>query len=150
MYYTPKIHFYPLGLYGSDTNITINNGSVPVRTLASLIEVAGDKGKVIDYLKFDIEGSEWKAIPEMAQSGILKKYVKQIAFESHTYYGGSVGHIYLNAVKNLQKSGFRKWHSHLNVENMYRPKDATRHYSYCQEMYYLNINFMKRNKLIHN
>ena len=54
---------------------------------------------MIDYLKFDIEGSEWKAIPEMAQSGILKKYVKQIAFESHTYYGGSVGHIYLNAVK---------------------------------------------------
>ena len=52
-------------------------------TLQDAIELMGDKGKTISYLKVDIEGAEHRAIPEWISSGVLDK-VTQIGIELHT------------------------------------------------------------------
>jgi hypothetical protein len=54
-----------------------------VMTLKDAVASMGDTGKVISYLKVDIEGSETSAIPEWVESGILSQ-VTQVGIELHT------------------------------------------------------------------
>ena len=56
---------------------------VPVATLEKAIKMVNDTGKVISYLKVDVEGSELDAIPQWVKSGVLAN-VQQIGIELHT------------------------------------------------------------------
>ena len=44
-----------------------------------------DLGRVIDYLKMDIEGHEGDAIPQIVTSGMLAN-IRQLGFELHLTY----------------------------------------------------------------
>lgn len=72
-----KIHFYSMALNHEDSN----NKSL---TLDSIYKkLLNRHGNVlIDYLKIDVEGGEFKIIPQLIQSGILDK-VKQLTIETH-------------------------------------------------------------------
>ena len=76
--------------------------------------------RTIDYLKFDIEFSEWPAITAMLREGCLRQ-VKQLSFEAHSW-----GHknrqkdsgttkenytSYLNTLQGLEDFGFQKWYA---------------------------------------
>lgn len=78
---TSKIHFYLLGLSGSDT---VTKDGWKLKTLSSLYEMLKPKhGEVaIDYLKIDIEWAEWDAFPQILQSGMIHK-VRQLGVEFH-------------------------------------------------------------------
>ena len=83
-----NLHFEKLGL--SNTVGTLKNGAadgtvrmMPVLTLKEAIKKFGDEGKEITYLKVDIEGAEFFALPEMVSSGVFKN-IRQMGIEMHT------------------------------------------------------------------
>ena len=84
----PNIYFKKIGL--SNENGTLKNtaadGTVrrmPVLSLLDSIKLFGDEGKEITYLKIDVEGAEFGALPEMLKSGVFEQ-VRQMGIEMHT------------------------------------------------------------------
>ena len=81
---TKKIHFYNLGLSGTDGLNPSTGWSM--KTASSIYEMLSNShgsSALIDVLKMDIEYSEWDAIPQMLRSGFLTEKVKQLAVEIH-------------------------------------------------------------------
>ena len=56
---------------------------MPVVTLREAMKMHGDEDKEITYLKVDVEGAEFYALPEMVKSGIFSQ-VRQMGIEMHT------------------------------------------------------------------
>ena len=106
--------FYDIGL-GSHNHIADKNWAI--RTLSSihniLIPTHGDK--IIDYLKIDIEGHEWDAIPQMISSGMLNK-VRQMTVEFHLPSNSSLQEYrkMVAVVKSLEDAGMIRFDSKLN------------------------------------
>ena len=99
---------------------------------------------LIDYLKFDVEHAEWKAIPNMVKTGALRN-VKQIGFEVHRPRGQTTEVFHL--IELLTKQGFRKWNYHFNPACTYTTNSSHIKTSQCIELYYLNMN-VSENKLV--
>ena len=79
-----------------------------------LLPVHGEK--VIDYLKMDIEKTEWDVLPQLISSGMLAK-VRQMGVEFHlTIPGGTVGQYeaLVNIVKSVEKAGMIRFDSKYN------------------------------------
>jgi hypothetical protein len=72
----PGIHFYNLGLGEQDE---ISSKQFTIRSLSSIYNsLTVRHGNItIDYLKIDIEHSEWSALPDIFNSGMLFK-VRQL------------------------------------------------------------------------
>jgi hypothetical protein len=98
---------------------------------------------VLDYLKADIEGSEWQALPQMMDEGVIQKYVKQFALEYHGSEKDSDQiHEQIRTLDKLEEVGFRRWLLHWNMNC--RILTLTGHdVTYCYEAYYININFIQ-------
>ena len=77
--HSPGVHFYKIGLGAKDE--TPANGPV-VHTLQSIRQLLGHQDRVIDYLKIDIEGSEWDVLPQLMGTGELT-HVRQMGVEIH-------------------------------------------------------------------
>lgn len=112
--HTPKIHFYKLGLSSRDS--TSENGW-RFNTLASLYHMLKDKhgDRVIDYLKLDIEYDEWIAIPQIIQSGMMKK-IRQLAIEIHLPVEDSINRLRnrVSIIRSIEESGMVRFDSKLN------------------------------------
>ncbi|CAH1787468.1 unnamed protein product [Owenia fusiformis] len=77
--YSSNGWYHNLGLGGENGHMV--DGTWEVKTLEQIMKDYGHYySKPIDYLKLDIEFSEWLALPEMIASGILSK-VRQIGME---------------------------------------------------------------------
>lgn len=77
---SPKIHFYRQGLGNRDY---IDQAHWKISSLSSIYRYQlGHEGRVIDYLKIDIERAEWDVLPQILQSGMLSK-IRQLAVEFH-------------------------------------------------------------------
>lgn len=76
------IHFYNWGLGSRDEYDPVVNWTI--RSLSSIYKtlVPRHGNKTIDYLKIDIEYSEWIALPDIISSGMLSK-VRQLGMEIH-------------------------------------------------------------------
>jgi len=92
--------------------------------------------KVIDYLKMDVEQSEWLALEAMFAEGFLSKYVKQIGIEYHTAIIRKTPERYFRILETLEKLGFQKWNVDWNMRC--NPEITTK----CYEVYYINTNFL--------
>ena len=84
----PNIHFKKMGLSGESGTLknTAADGTVrqmPVLSLLDSIKLFGDEGREITYLKIDIEGAEFGALPSMLESGVFEQ-VRQMGIEMHT------------------------------------------------------------------
>ena len=82
--HSEKVHFYNMGL--GEKDYTSDKGW-KIRALDSIYKMLTKEAhlsqeKVIDYLKIDIELAEWKVIPQIIKSGMLKK-VRQLGIEFH-------------------------------------------------------------------
>ena len=76
-----NIHFHNLGIGSSDTDL----GGFPVATLGSIARLAGWQSGGIDYLKLDVETSEWEALhQQLTTAGDLLR-VKQLNVEFHLH-----------------------------------------------------------------
>lgn len=110
---TDHIHFYNIGIDGSE-GITLEGWEF--RTLSSLYDdLKTYHGEVvIDYLKMDVEGAEWKAIPQIIESGMINK-VRQIGVEFHlsTRFGIGLQQM-ASIVKSIEDAGFIRFDSKYN------------------------------------
>ena len=85
---TKNLHFQKIGL--SNKVGKLKNGApdgsirnMPVVNLKGAMEIFGDQDKEITYLKLDVEGAEFLALPEMVKSGVFKQ-IRQMGIEMHT------------------------------------------------------------------
>ena len=98
---------------------------------------------MIDYLKIDIEESEWLAFPSMFVDEDLNT-VKQLAFEIHMGKNPSKDKymwIYMQMLA-LRILGFRRFHSHENPFSEYTSIYTNEKRRSCFELYYINTNFL--------
>ncbi|CAD5113911.1 DgyrCDS3070 [Dimorphilus gyrociliatus] len=132
------VSFYEIGLSGSDF---VNEQQWTMRSWRSVLRTFNDEDKVIDYLKFDIESSEWLLFETALVDGSFSK-VKQISFELH-----GIGSPYRPIVerwkllKRLESEGFLRWKTHINEWTM-KPNQYTSTRVNCIEVYYINLKFI--------
>ena len=102
---------------------------------------------MIDFLKFDIEGSEWLALPNLHSTNVLQN-VKQIGFEIHipaedllkSWKAKSID--YHKTLLHLNEQGFERWNFHENGFTAHpRHKWPTFRVAACFELYYVNTRF---------
>ena len=79
--HSQHIHFYKLGLSNLDY---ANDKNWKLMSLDSIYQMLVPRhgAHIIDYLKIDIEWSEWDALEQIIKSGMLSK-VRQMAVEFH-------------------------------------------------------------------
>ena len=118
---TSKIHFYNLGL--GDRDETWHNDSKKNWTMKSLDSIYNNllrhQGKIIDYLKIDIEFSEFIALPQILASGMMDR-VRQLGVEVHldnmNEINSSLKKIRdrVNVIKSLEDYGLVRFDSLVN------------------------------------
>lgn len=133
-----NVWFYRIGI---DGYTKVSNKGWKLNTLSKIIKSLNDTNAIIDYLKIDVEGSEWPSLAQMLSAGTLSK-VKQLGMELHikktntkSFFG-----IYMT-LKQLEDQGFRRWHFALNLYRLKQTANGFR--SCCYEMVYINTNFLK-------
>jgi len=120
-----------------------------MRTFKSITKDQGHDEGIIDFLKFDIDGSEWEVIRNMYEDQSLRN-VKQIVLEVHIdvefYRDVARWRMQLETVQLLNKAGFLKWHDHENQQTMIgqnkRSSLSGLMRPCCYELYYVNNNFL--------
>jgi Methyltransferase FkbM domain len=137
-------------------------------TVAALIlRVPCHTQKTIDYLKMDIEGSEWEVLSSFVRSpeavNLLRRDVRQVGFEIHTWsmrqqmrvgWTRSGGHPDAKSLKHMLWKlkdfetvlGFRRWSFHFNHHCTYIDKNSNVR-SFCYELVYINERFVKQRDL---
>lgn len=107
-----NIHYYNFALSSTDAG-PLN------RSISTLFnQFMGNHGDtLIDYLKIDIEGNEWPVIPQIIQSGMLKK-VRQLVIEVHFIPspGEDINTYrrYVSILKSLEDAGMIRFDSKYN------------------------------------
>jgi len=143
------VNFHKLGLLNEDK---ITRSGWKVATLQTIQDNLSHSQTVIDYLKFDIEYSEWAALPNMIATGSLKN-VKQMSFEIH------IGQFHLKQrgarsyaeqyewwyeiLRMVEEQGFRRYLSHVNPATPYHSPRTGMALSCCIELYYVNLRFLE-------
>jgi len=113
--HTPNIHFFNIGLSHGDTDKGPRRWKL--RTLDSIYKMLKPKhgDRVIDYLKVDVEGAEWKSVEQMLRTNIFDK-VKQLGMEIH--FNSRTIDDYQNGIrilKWLEDYGMVRYSSRVNV-----------------------------------
>jgi len=132
-----SIWFYQIGLQGRDY---VNEKNWTMKTLTSLMDKFGERKAILDYLKFDIETSDFPAMEAMINSGVLSQ-VKQMGIEIHVPKKDAVTLAGLYKILNgLERAGMLRWYFSMNYYNIKYTRNGFR--SCCYEIVYINTNFM--------
>ena len=100
---------------------------------------------MIDYLKIDVEYSEWLALDRILNSTVLSR-VKQFGLETHTREifkkPSTVENLvyYSEILRRLQAAGFYRWYWHYNKSGKFVSKNTNQQMTCCYEMVFLNVN----------
>ena len=99
--------------------------------------------KTIDYLKFDIELSEWTALKTMILDGSIS-HVKQLGFELHAHKANStlMYYTYWNVVTSLEMAGFQIWNSFFNIFIRCHHSKLSKQVCNLLNMHYINIRYL--------
>ncbi|XP_046379299.2 probable methyltransferase-like protein 24 isoform X2 [Haliotis rufescens] len=131
------INFHNLGL--ADIN---GNGkrSWPMKTLPVIRQDNGHAEKEIDYVKIDIEDSEWGALRYAFKTDALKG-IKQLSLEFHMFGKEEVSRYIarLNVLRELYNQGYRIFWTTNNVVSACRFTSVFdgRQRTKCHEVYFL-------------
>lgn len=137
-----NIWFYKQGISGSDT---VNSNGWQLHTLESFIRTFNETDVMIDYLKIDVEYSEWSTLEHVLNTTVLSR-VKQFGLETHSrelqkkpssiedlvYYSG--------ILRRLQAAGFYRWYWHFNKYGVFVSKNTQKQLTCCYEMVFINVN----------
>lgn len=114
--HSSRIHFYNWGL--GDRDEYDSNFNWTLRSLSSIYKSLSNQHghKVIDYLKIDIEYSEWIVLPHIIKSAMLSK-IRQLGIEIHLDYQKSPSEEHLGRarlLRLLEKNGMIRFDSKYN------------------------------------
>ncbi|XP_059153097.1 probable methyltransferase-like protein 24 isoform X2 [Physella acuta] len=149
------------------TGLGARNGISPegwqMKTLARHLKDEGFWGVPVDYVKMDIEFSEWEVLRQAVRDNSLK-YVKQLAFEIHTPEMYRIFKLKKNpppprtqqndksdflrmfdTLKALEELGFKKFNYRLNPFGEYTSVYSRKVRSCCYDLHFINVNFLSKN-----
>ena len=106
--------------------------------------------RIIEYLKIDIEYSEWDSLATALNENILHRvkhfgietHIKDKIFKNQTTHTKDFAY-FLNILKGMENLGFRKFSTHYNAHGVYASPRTGLRQTCCMELVYLNINFLK-------
>ena len=100
--------------------------------------------RTIDYLKFDVEFSEWDALVSMLDEGCLGN-IKQLSLEAHAWGDTDSNYtLFWKGLHGLENFGFQKWRLLNRNWRCFKPKDAPQERRCPQtDMNFINANYMK-------
>ncbi|XP_046546435.1 probable methyltransferase-like protein 24 [Haliotis rubra] len=87
-----NVHFHDLGLSGEDSDTYVPTKDIyvkkrttwKIRRLKTIMEMLGHTNRHLDYLKIDIETSEWPAVKDIVESGLFSQ-IRQFSVEWHLF-----------------------------------------------------------------
>lgn len=110
-----NIHFHDWGL--GDRDEYDHHFNWTIRSLTSIYKILSPRhgNKTIDYLKIDVEYSEWIALPEIISSGMLSK-IRQLGIEVHLDKEASLEEhrVWAKLLRSLEKMGMVRFDSEYN------------------------------------
>ena len=114
-FHSKSNRFYDIGLGGRDRIADLN---WTIRTLSSIYSILTPihGNKIIDYLKMDVEGYEWEALPQILSSGMLNK-IRQMTVEFHLPSNSSLITHYrqlVATIKSIENAGMIRFDSKYN------------------------------------
>ncbi|XP_057380609.1 uncharacterized protein LOC130703005 [Daphnia carinata] len=114
-----NVIFYQMALNDIDKNEWKKNFGIPSRTLSSIynmLEPIHGANVTIDYLKIDIETTEWIVLPQIMKSGMLDR-VRQLSVEIHMDFNKTVDMCceQANIIHLLEDYGMIRFDSKPNV-----------------------------------
>lgn len=111
------IYYFHYGL-GSKDEVRVTNGwhLMSLSDLYRKLERHHGHGRIIDYLKIDIESDEWIALPQILQSGMMDR-VRQLAVEVHLPLNGTIEEIQrcIDILRSIENYGMVRFDSKANV-----------------------------------
>ena len=110
-----KIRFFG---YGLSNMVTTGPNGWQMKRLSDfyvMLEPFHNSTRVIDYLKIDIEGDEWKALSEIIESGMMDR-VRQLAIEVHLPVHGTLDEVRraVGIMRSLEEYGMVRFDSKIN------------------------------------
>jgi hypothetical protein len=119
---TKNIHFYQMALDNEDKEGWLTFINTPTRTLTSIYEMlkpVHEDNIIIDYLKIDIESTEWRVLPHILRSGMINK-VRQLSVEIHMDYDKSatIYHKQASILQSIEEHGMIRFDSKPNMHSM--------------------------------
>ncbi|XP_045215404.2 probable methyltransferase-like protein 24 [Mercenaria mercenaria] len=152
----PGVHFHLIGI--ADKDFT-NDDGWEMQTLSTIMRKLGHSRKTIDILKIDIEGWEWKVLPDILFSRQFE-CVKQLAIEVHfglqinkttgfkTFSRNNWGFVSKNeqidVLKRLQTFGFKIFKRKANPVSKVFLKRFCREITTCNVLSLINLEFERR------
>jgi hypothetical protein len=123
---TEAIHFYRMALDDVDSDQWKNIMGIPSRTMSSIYDMLRPlhrENSIIDYLKIDIENTEWRVLPQILESGMMDK-VRQLAVEIHLDCNKSIDNCrhHASIIQSLETYGMVRFDS---KPNMYTAVNVT-------------------------
>ncbi|XP_013420981.1 methyltransferase-like protein 24 isoform X1 [Lingula anatina] len=134
---SPNIYFHNLGISGRNET---NGKKWQLYTLGSIKRLLGHENVTLDYLKMDVEWSEWPSLQAMYREGVLSQ-VKQFASEFH---GIPKKQADVDIINRLYELGFRIFYTKRNFYNRATSRLTQRTIYRCMEVHFVNINFLKQ------
>ncbi|KAK3583097.1 hypothetical protein CHS0354_036833 [Potamilus streckersoni] len=138
-------HNFGLDSFDGKINSTSLMGSkqrqvIDVKTYHSIKQILGHGSRIVDILKLDVEGHEWRALMHMAENGDLSN-IRQLCIEFHGGYRRVTTQHKLNVLKTLHVAGFRIFmrEKELFKECVYVSKEVPYMRTHCLEVSLVNI-----------
>ncbi|KAI9563029.1 hypothetical protein GHT06_010486 [Daphnia sinensis] len=141
---SPGIHFLKLGLHSRDWT---NEKGWQLLSLSSIYNMLKKRHgeHVIDYLKMDIESSEWEVIPQIIKSGMLDK-IRQLAIEIHLPTKDSLEQMRdrVRILRSLEEEGMVRFDSKMNPwsTGTFKPVGLRGLRPLCYEIAWYNSKFL--------
>ncbi len=120
--HSSRIHFYPYGLGDRNERWTSQNPNAnwTMKSLESIYyNMLKHEDKVIDYLKIDIDHSEWIVLPQILSSGMMDR-VRQLGLEVHLPEQGGLEEFRnrIRILKSLEDYGLVRFDSKYNPSSL--------------------------------
>lgn len=123
------IHFHPWGLNDVDGEFDIGWSTHQGYSLATIKQKLGHVGRMIDILKMDIEGSEWRVLASLlSECDRAAPFAHQLLIEFHSPHYQNL----MNMLDKLDSCGYRVFYTDFNLYCLH-----------CVELALVHENFLK-------
>ena len=117
--HSKRVRFYNWGL--DDHDYVKSDNQWQLKNLASIYQWFQDQkvhaanNPIIDYLKIDIEFAEWRVIPDLIKTGMIKR-IRQLHIEIHLTKGDSLELMrqHVGIIKTIEDAGMTRFDSRGN------------------------------------